>query len=343
MARTAAHARQGPGVPLSRRGTRFGTGVEPRRPPLTAAAAVNLWGAASPVHLRRAALPAARFHAADVAATVKMFTRLRRGAEFRVELARRLRNPAFGLAGSTVDLADPREIEKVHGDLRDVKTGRILARDLYAKLSWIARDTLDDSLRVRFSFGSERLRDWQRDDRRSRAADAFAEALFPECAALARNDLVLRLVKAWTGGPVRVSERILYANAPGGGAVFHHDAEARQLGVAYAQLAGETGWLALRKRDLAEAAARRLRRSASAVLTALDGPRDAKLDALLTRSAPFVADLVRAGHFYRVRRGDVLLLPSHGPDDVAWHSVFALGVKPSFALSFGIFRDRGRS
>jgi hypothetical protein len=36
--------------------------------------------------------------------------------------------------------------------------------------------------------------------------------------------------------------------------------------------------------------------------------------------------------------GDCILLPSHGPDDVAWHSVVALGAKPSLAHSYGIFR-----
>lgn len=236
-------------------------------------------------------------------------------------------------------MADAREIEKFHADLIDPKTSRLQSRDLYAKLSWITTDPRDRSLRIRFSFGSERLRDWQRDPRRAAAADHLAEVLFPECAALARNELVLRILEELTGGPVRMSERILYSNAPGGGAVFHHDAEVQQLGVAYAQLAGRTAWLALRKRDLAALAAKRLGRSPLRVLRELDHARGS-LVRLLTRSPALVGDCVEAGHFYQLHPGDVLLLPSHGPDDVAWHSVFATGPSPSLAISFAVFAAR---
>jgi hypothetical protein len=38
-----------------------------------------------------------------------------------------------------------------------------------------------------------------------------------------------------------------------------------------------------------------------------------------------------------LRAGDSILLPSHGPDDVCWHAVFALGAQASLAHSYGVF------
>ena len=67
-------------------------------------------------------------------------------------------------AGSSFDLGDEREIAKVHVD-------RGPHRDLWAKLSRISRDPRDASLRIRFSFGSERLGDWSEDEARACAAD----------------------------------------------------------------------------------------------------------------------------------------------------------------------------
>jgi hypothetical protein len=258
-------------------------------------------------------------------------------------MAERLgRGARFTAAGVSVDAGDAREIEKFHVDAKDPAGGRFAARDLYAKLSWVSADARDRSLRIRFSFGSERLRDWRRSAARARWADAFAEATFPECAAITNNRALVRLVERLVGRPVRFSERILYANAPGGGAAFHHDAEPGQLGVVYAQLAGETGWIALRKRELAIFLAKRLRRAPARVLRQLDGHGDAALERELQSSMGLVRDLVAESHFYRLRAGDAILLPSHGPDDVAWHSVFALGRAPSLALSFGVFPRRAR-
>jgi hypothetical protein len=143
---------------------------------------------------------------------------------------------------------------------------------------------------------------------------------------------------------VRLSERILFANAPGGGAAFHHDAESAQLGVAYAQLAGRTAWLALPKRELAyvvaQLAAGRLARSVAGrrALRALDR-HSPSLERLLNSEARLTRTLAERGRLYVLAAGDILLLPSPGLDDSAWHSVFALGSRPSLALSFGIFAD----
>jgi hypothetical protein len=315
----------GSGWTLERRGVRHGA-VRPSSPVrLTAREARERWSAAEPVLLREAAPvrdPDAR---RAIARTLAMFRRLRDGSELGPEVRRRLAGRrAFEAAGESVDLGDDREIGKVHADLR--KKGRTF-EDLWAKLSRISPDPRDDSLRIRFSFGSERLDDWSTDPDRARAADDLAEAVFPECRLWTANRSAAALLRRWTGGPVRSSERIVFSNAPGGGVVFHHDAEEGQLGVAYVQLAGRTAWLALSKRALAAEVAGRGR---------LDG-HDPALDRLLNRTPSFTRRLVERGALYVLRAGDVLLLPSHGPDDAAWHSVFALGARPSLAHSYGLF------
>ena len=337
-----APAAQG-GVTLIRRGVRHG-----RFRPAPAADlpgdARDLWAAAEPFHLPGALRLLLVKHAGDVRRTNRLFGRLADGrAEFRREIWRRLdSHPDYVSLGASRDLSDVREIEKVHADR--VGAGRS-GVDLWAKLSRISRDHRDPSLRIRFSFGSELHDDWSRDPRRARSADAFAEAVFPECRVLAKNAPALRLLRRATGRRVRLSERILFANAPGGGAAFHHDAETAQLGVAYAQLAGRTAWLALPKRELAlvvaQVATGRLaaRLHERGALRALD--RDfPPLEHLLNSDANLTRALAERGRLYVLRAGDLLLLPSPGKVDAAWHSVFALGRRPSLALSFGIFADR---
>jgi hypothetical protein len=191
------------------------------------------------------------------------------------------------------------------------------------------------------------MRDWLRGGREAEWADRFAESVFPECAALSRNRSVLRLIESLVGRPVRLSERIVYSNSPGGGSAFHHDAEPGQLGVAFAQLSGETAWLAVRKRELARLlrsplAPPSLRRRAAtsrSALRLLDAEDDAPaaLGRWLDASPKLTAALAERGALHLVLPGDVLLLPSHGPDDVAWHSVFGLGDQAGLGLSFGIF------
>jgi hypothetical protein len=288
--------------------------------------------------------------APDIASTRRLLARLQSGdASFALELWRRAAGDEFEPGGVSQDLADVREIEKVHAHAR--RRGRRIATDLYAKLSRIAVDERDRSLRIRFSFGAERLQDWVRDSRRAPHADRFAEAVFPECRAITGNARLLALVEDLVGRRVRLSERIVYANAPGGGAAFHHDAEPGQLGVLYGQLAGATAWLALPKRELASAVAaladspalRRRAGTAAKALRALDDHDQDELHALLNESPRLTQHLVASGALHVLRAGDVLLLPSLGPDDAAWHSVFAIGKVPSLAHSYGIFPRRRRA
>lgn len=344
--RTWTWSARGRGTALRRRGVHHGI-VQPGRAVPVPGTPAGLWAAAEPLHFRGVLGPALKEHAIDVRRTRALFGRLGDGrTDFREAVWQRLAGQrAFAAGGASRDLADEREIEKVHAD----RVRGAAARDLWAKLSWISRDRSDPSLRIRFSFGSEQHDDWSHSLARARAADELAEAVFPECRALARDAAAFAWLRRATGRSVRLSERILFANAPGGGAAFHHDAETDQLGVAYAQLAGRTAWLALPKRELAG----HVRRIATGPLArAFAGPARGLrtlerhlpgVERLLNSDPRLTRALAGAGRLYVLSAGDVLFLPSPGPDDVAWHSVFALGTRPSLALSFGIFREgRGR-
>jgi hypothetical protein len=339
-----------PLIVLARRGTRHGRLRCAERRATTAAERAAAWRGDRPILLPgvlSGALPRARV---ALSRSLRLFEELRRGRrtlqdEVRARLAGR---SEFSPTGATVDLGDAREIEKVFVD--GMRGKRFAARGLYAKLSWIAHDERDLSLRIRFSFGSENERDWQKETRRAPWADRYAEALFPECAAQAGNARLVRTVEELAGRRVRFSERILYNNAPDGGAVFHHDCEPHQLGVVFGQLAGETAWLALPKRALARhvaeharaAGLRGLPRTPRAALRALDSD-DARLAHLLNATPAFSVRLAESGALFHLLAGDALLLPNHGWDDTCWHSVFALGRRASLAHSYGIFAKRRRT
>jgi hypothetical protein len=335
-----------------RRGVRHGWVLEPPRVPSDVGEdrflreARRRWARARPVPLPGALSDSLARLRPEVRRSLALFERLRAGRSFQDELWSRLREvDAFAPAGVTVNLGDPREIEKVFANAR--RGGRVAARDLYAKLSWISHDERDPSLRIRFSFGSEDLLEWQAETRRASWADRFAQALFPECAAIAANAPLVGLVERLAGRRVRFSERIVYSNAPGGGASFHADLEPYQLGVVYGQLAGSTAWLALPRQELAEEVAlwaRRRRRArtstARRALRALDREGAPELARLLDSTPSFTGALARRGALLVLRAGDALLLPSPGPERIAWHSVFALGSSPSLAHSYGIFARR---
>jgi hypothetical protein len=341
--------RKGTSIVLRRRGVLHGRFQVPSREPadLAERRLVDRWSADEPLHLPGALEPLASARRRDVARTLALFEEVRRGSSFEDWVWSRLRpGSGFRPAGTTIDLGDEREVEKVFADA--VRGGRAVARDLYAKLSWIAHDPRDTSLRIRFSFGAEALLDWQKETRRAAWADRYAEALFPEGLAISTNAPLTSLIDRLLGRRARLSERIVYNNAPGGGATFHHDDEPHQLGVVYGQLAGETAWLALPKRALAEHVARFAKRTKALAyaatpakaLRALDEHDDPALGKLLNATPFFTRELVAAGALIHLRPGDALLLPSHGPDDVCWHSVFALGSRPSLAHSYGIFALR---
>jgi hypothetical protein len=303
---------------------------------------------AQPVQLRAVLARRLRPHATRIRGTLALLERLRDGARFQDEIARRIRGTRFTLAGATVDLGDPREIEKVFVDARS-PSGRIVARDLFAKLTWIAFDERDVSLRIRFSHGHEALQEWYLDPRLAVWTDRFATAAFRECEAIGDHVELSAFLRRAFRRRVRLSERIVYNNAPGGGAVLHHDAEPTQLGVLFGQLEGRTAWLALPRRELAaevvahaRATRRRTPRNVGDAMRLLDDPDVPWLRRLLDHTPEFTARLVARGAARVLDAGDALLLPSPSVDDACWHSVFALGETPSLAHSFGIFPTRAR-
>ncbi len=337
---------------LRRRGVAHGRFVPaPRAAPLEHVQR-ELWAGDRPLFLPGILAPGLPAFRAAFGRTLRLFEDLRaERVSFQDEVRRRLRGAReFFPSGAVVDAGDAREIEKVYVD--GMRGKRFAARGLYGKLSWIAHDERDASLRIRFSFGSENLLDWRKETRRAPWADRYAQALFPECAALAENASLRRTIEHRMGRRARLSERIVYNNAPGGGALFHHDCEPHQHGVVFGQFAGETAWLALPKRELAHHLARYVAESVRApalrrlagtprrALRALDREGDARIAKLLNETPAFTRRLVAHGTLYHLRAGDALLLPNHGWDDTCWHSVFALGQRASLAHSYGIFAAR---
>jgi hypothetical protein len=327
--------------PLRRRGADLGFAVETERTPPSADEALARWQRSEAVFLPGVLGSGPGDHARAITASLRMFDRLRRGAPFLDELDRRLRADGdLRYAGSTADRDDRREIERVFVDA--CPNGVCVAKDLWAKLTWIADDATDRSLRIRFSAGLEQIEEWmQSTDLTGGWVDQFAARAFPECAAvLACRPLRARL-QALLQRPHRLSERIVYNNAPDGGAVFHHDAEPGQLGVVFSQLEGHTAWLTLPKRRLAALLVRTGRAATcAAAMAALDRGDDRPLWRVLNRDAGFTAHLAAHGALFVLRAGDAILLPSQGIDDVAWHSVLALGPRPSLAHSYGLFARR---
>ena len=300
-----------------------------------------------PIVLRGATARTRERHSDAITDSLALFDRARAGESFEGMLHERLDPRRWAAAGATIDAADTRELEKVFVHAR--RGRRVAARDLYAKLSWIAHDERDSSLRIRFSFGSEALLDWQKETRRAPWSDRLAAEAFPECAAITGSKPLVAFVERMLGCKPRFSERIIYNNAPGGGAHFHHDDEEHQLGVLYNQLEGATGWFALPKRQLAEFVAEfsrgPLARSAGTsrkALRALDDTSDEALSRLLNSTPQFTRALAAVGTFYVLHAGDSILLPTHGPDDTCWHAVYALGSRPSLAHSYGLFAARRR-
>ncbi len=328
-------------MPLRRRGVDFGHVLPLHRAPLRPAAIAATWRAAEPVFLPGLLGDAPYRQRTRIAASLRMFDRLRRGGDFLAELERRLvDDQVLQYSGSTIDRDDPREVERVFVDA--VVDGEKVAADLWAKLAWIANEPTDRSLRIRFSSGQEQLEDWLlQTDATARWVDEFALRAFPECQAIVGCAELWQLLARLIARPFRLSERIVYNNAPGGGATFHHDAEPGQLGVAFHQLEGRTAWLSLSKRRLAQLLVRSgAARTTRAAMTRLDGADDA-LAHRLNRDLGFAKQLSAHGALFVLEAGDAILLPSHGIDDVAWHSVFALGQRPSLAHSYGIFPTQG--
>jgi len=267
--------------------------------------------------------------------------------------------PKFPIVSAVFEEHDPQCIEKIFFDAEE--NGDVVAEELWCKASWLSFFDDDASLRFRFSLGMEGYEDVAADPARQLLAAEITDAIFPESAAITvhkgLNDLLTEVLESKPA----YTERIIYFNAPNGGAQMHHDVERGHLGVVFAQMSGSTGWLAMGKQVLIDeiqaflalpesqaalakvlpdfAAQNELRALAEdrAALSAHMDEFDHELsEALMDRSPEFVAYLFSRGYGYILKEGDVLLMPQRDLETCVWHTVFCLGDEPGEALSFAL-------
>lgn len=331
------------------------------------------WHTAKPIVLRGLADPGPAF-AGEIAERRRLHDELKESGGLRRFLKRHKPElePAYQVNPRPARLLDAdRDIERVtitwKRDPDDPSSPNV--RDLWAKSAWLSTSDEDESLRMRLSFGSEVDDDASRDVRRHRRVTDLAEILLPECALAHANATLVATIDGLCGARTFFTQHIAYWNAPGGGALFHHDAFAEdsvggQRGVCYVQLSGSTAWLALSIEDLArrviefgeylaegelswvrEQAFRapdsferflKMTERFMRVVRELSRPGCGKLGRIVNRGPEFTSFLADAGHATILGPGDVLLLPNHGYRRTAMHSVFAASDEPAYSLSMAI-------
>jgi hypothetical protein len=224
---------------------------------------VDRWHACRPIVLPGIARPFLEEFSGQIAARDGLRDELSEPGGLRRFLAEHaeLLEPSFRVLAKRASLFDrERDIERVLLESFAPNGRGKRIEDLWLKSAWLSTHDSDASMRLRFSFGSERDDDASRDIVRQRVIGDLAERLLPETAVLTAHPTLVPLVEKCCGEPVLFTQHIAYWNAKSGGALFHHDAFAedafgdgtwRQLGVAYVQLSGATAWLALSLADLA--------------------------------------------------------------------------------------------
>jgi len=272
----------------------------------------------------------------------------------------RLRN--LPLLASSAEEHDKQGIEKLYFDA-EANDGEVIAEGLWCKASWLSFHDEDASLRFRFSFGMEGFEDVAADPLRQQRAGRLCDALFPESAAVTTAEPVLALLANILGGEPAFVERIVYFNAPNGGAQMHHDVERGHAGVIYAQLSGSTFWLALAKpilmdeltafiedksnshaieRVLPDTAARSelnaILSSREALAEYMEEPDHELVEAIMDRCPAFIGHLCGRGYGYILQAGDAILMPQRDLDNCVWHAVSCLGDEPGEGLSFALRR-----
>jgi hypothetical protein len=267
----------------------------------------------------------------------------------------------FECLGSSVNEGDDQEIETVAFDAVD--TDNILAEDLWIKVSWLSFYEEDASLRFRFSFGVDREEDVAADVLRQQYAAQLTDAVFPESQLVTQNTVLETTLKGILNcESVRFVERIVYFNAPQGGAYLHHDRERGHAGVVYTQLSGSTFWLALSKQNLIDeilifvanqqanewpdsidSRSKKLLISMASEPAYLSDELETfannALINLINQTPEFAQQLCQHGHARILNPGDGLLLPQEDEMNCCWHSVFCIGKDAGQALSFAIRGD----
>ena len=332
--------------------------------PLTASEQANqdsldLWSQGRPVYLPGQCRATLAKHRTNIKQTESLVTAIVDDRDCDSVLANapyveRL-EPKFQSLGSTFNEGEQQEIEMVMFDAVDGET--IVAEDLWLKASWLSFHDDDLSLRFRFSFGIDHEEDVAADPHRQQLAAELTDAVFPESSVITDNiELIDTLKKLLNSDGVRFVERIIYFNGPNGGAYLHHDLERGHAGVVFAQLTGNTFWLALPKQTLIEEIIRfskahpwpdSLTLEMRTEMNTLIGDRNylaeqlgsfanASLIHLINETEEFVQFLIARGYSTKLEPGDVLLLPQATEDTCCWHSVFCLGDEMGQALSFAV-------
>ncbi|MDX8397903.1 MAG: hypothetical protein R8K49_06245 [Mariprofundaceae bacterium] len=254
--------------------------------------------------------------------------------------------PEFSLLASSPEDHDEQGIEKIYFD--KLQDDEIMAEDLWCKASWLSFHDEDASLRFRFSFGMEGYEDVAADPMRQAWAGELCERIFPESEAITQNPDILSILEDILGHQSCFVERIVYFNAPNGGAQFHHDVERGHAGVIFAQITGSTFWLALDKPRLIDAIIdfsaqhsvnkelQELVQNRQALADGMDESDHQAVETLIDQDPAFIAYMVEQGHCHILNPGDVLFLPQRDLEHCVWHSVFTLGDSPGEALSFAV-------
>ena len=341
-------------LPLTRRG--FDLGHTHATTPTTNP---DHWNQGYAVLLPGAVAQQLASHADDLAQTEALVTALLDGDELDAILDAPPYQPRLGAQfapmGSMVNEGDDQEIDTL---LYDAIQGEdTMAEDLWMKVSWLSFYDTDASLRFRFSFGVDLEEDVAADPARQRYAAELATAVFPESTAITHNAALSQKIRDIVQcQDFELVERIVYFNGPDGGAYLHHDLERGHAGVVYAQLSGETYWLALPKFKLvqeiqtfitqkalpdslpskAKATLQKLGRDAEQIAAALDSFAHSEMIHLINETEAFVQHLIAAGYGFHVRTGDAILLPQADQTTCCWHTVFCVGDEMGQALSFAI-------
>lgn len=263
--------------------------------------------------------------------------------------------PKFQSLGSVFNQENQQEIEVINFDVMD--GDEIIAEDLWLKLAWLSFYDDDMSLRFRFSFGIDQYEDVASDPIRQKFSAELTDAIFPESKIITSNDeLVKKLQEILGKKEINFVERIIYFNAPNGGAYMHHDLERGHAGVVFAQVSGSTFWLALPKEKLLDEIIdfaqknpwpkslnsdmtkelNNLLQNKSLLEKELDSLANDSLIHLINETKEFVQFLINKGHSFKLDPGDVLLLPQENSKICCWHSVFSIGEEIGQALSFAI-------
>ena len=268
--------------------------------------------------------------------------------------------PKFELLAASCDESDAQEIETLDFDV--MQGDEVVAEGLWVKASWLSFEEEDASLRFRFSFGMVGYEDVAADFDRQQYAAELTEAIFPASRIISENaSLQKMLCDILDTKQASYVERIIYFNAPQGGAQFHQDVERGHAGVIFAQLYGRTAWLALSKTQLIkeiqlfmntdhaqrdylatindEQAWQTLVQhcgSTKSINEYLDASDNDAIEYLINRVPRFTQTLIEKGYGFILNPGDALLLPQDDVNNCCWHSVFCIDDYPGQALSFAI-------